>query len=60
MKVKVEIYVYVYKFNIKGILIFIMIFSSCLIFELVIVLLIYLNIMMVRGCRVGLYWNVNL
>lgn len=58
MKVKVEIYVY--KFNIKGILIFIMIFSSCLIFELVIVLLIYLNIMMVRGCRVGLYWNVNL
>lgn len=58
MKVKVEIYVY--KFNIKEILIFIMIFSSCLIFELVIVLLIYLNIMMVRGCRVGLYWNVNL
>lgn len=58
MKVNVEICVY--KFNIKGILIFIMIFSSCLIFELVIVLLIYLNIMMVRGCRVGLYWNVNL
>lgn len=58
MKVKVEIYVY--KFNIKEILIFIMIFSSCLIFESVIVLLIYLNIMMVRGCRVGLYWNVNL